>query len=99
MKRTVTGILAATAVALVAGACGDTGYAIYGPEVDPCSGYTSCASCTPVVGCGWCFASGATGSCSSDSSTCAVGPASWTWNPSGCTAIATPTLAADAGSD
>jgi len=95
MNRFLTGFTMHASLAAVVIACtGDE--QIYGnPNIDPCSAYTTCGICTPVLGCGWCAAPGDHGACSSDPDTCA--PESWTWNPSGCAGPAEPGLAPDAG--
>lgn len=82
MNRFFAGTLVASAVALAVGACGDNsndGYA-----VADCSAYTTCGTCTPVMGCGWCFnASG--GVCTTDPNECAnASEFTWTWDPTGC---------------
>jgi hypothetical protein len=49
-----------------------------------CAAYTTCGSCTPIQGCGWCSV-GAAGWCVSDPDQCAGAPAfEWTWVQSGC---------------
>jgi len=106
MKKRVPAILAACAGALVVSACGDHDHDRYRPPaVDPCSSYSSCGTCTPVLGCGWCFVSSGssldvTGECSS--TPCSPGYAGatgWTWDPSGCLVVAQPTVGSDAGAD
>jgi hypothetical protein len=88
MHRTYAAILLATAIALPLGACGDdsSGGYYYG-VADPygCQQFTTCGSCTPVLGCGWCF-HGTSGVCTSDPDQCAqvVSEFTWTWDPSGC---------------
>jgi hypothetical protein len=89
MHRTYAAILLATAIALPLGACGDDssgGYS-YAYAGDPygCSQYSTCGSCTPVAGCGWCF-HGTSGVCTSDPDQCAqvTSEFTWTWDPSGC---------------
>jgi hypothetical protein len=94
MKRFLGTALLASAVAIALGACGDdstdVGYA-YGAgssgSTTNCSAYTTCGSCTPVTGCGWCFNTGG-GACATDPDSC--GDASeftWTWEPSGCPGV------------
>jgi hypothetical protein len=56
-----------------------------------CGQYTSCGSCTPVLGCGWCSFEGG-GACLSDPDACGASAFSWTWEPSGCG-----TLSSDGG--
>jgi hypothetical protein len=81
---------AAFASALLVGACngGDdssaTSYGGYGAYGDGCHAFSSCTTCTPVNGCGWCFNSDGTGMCTASPDECATPVFSWTWNPSGC---------------
>jgi hypothetical protein len=92
--RFLPATLLGLAIAVAVGACGDdssnVGYA-YGAGgssyASTCSQYTTCGSCTPVAGCGWCFDLGG-GSCATDPDSC--GDASeftWTWEPSGCPGV------------
>jgi hypothetical protein len=94
MTRFLAATLLASVVAVALAACGDdnsdVGYAYGagggGPAVD-CTAYTTCGSCTPVAGCGWCFNAGG-GTCATDPDSC--GDASeftWTWEPSGCPSV------------
>ncbi len=79
---------AAAAAALIAiplGACSsDGGQGANPPAVTDCAQFTSCAACTPVIGCGWCYDSDGTGACAPGPNGCATPSFSWTWNPSGC---------------
>jgi hypothetical protein len=53
---------------------------------DPCQQFTSCGTCTPVLGCGWCW-SGSKGTCVSEPNECANAPTfEWTWESAGCPA-------------
>ena len=99
MSRHFLGALAAGAFAVVVGACGEDAQSSAGggAAFDLCGSYASCAACTPVGGCGWCFSSGPHGACSSDPDTCAQGPTRWTWNPSGCLELAHPSVVEEAG--
>jgi hypothetical protein len=91
-----------SAIAVTLSACGqdgsDAAYANGGPYYPTmCSAYTTCGSCTPVIGCGWCFG-GATGSCAPDPDSC--GDASeftWTWNANGCPDVDASVVPLDAG--
>ncbi len=85
--------MAGLAVAAAVAACGDSGSSASsgagvagGGYAGLCSQYTTCGSCTPVVGCGWCFnATG--GTCAAGPDECAFGSSvefTWTWDPSGC---------------
>jgi hypothetical protein len=105
MNRFLAAALLASTVAVSLGACGDdssdVGYA-YGAGSSSsggstCSAYTTCGSCTPVDGCGWCFTATG-GTCATDPDSC--GDASeftWTWEPSGCPGIDASVVPLDAG--
>jgi hypothetical protein len=51
---------------------------------DPCAGYTSCDTCTPIVGCGWCERSDGTTACLSGPQLCSTYEFRWTWEPAAC---------------
>ena len=75
--------------ALLLGACeGDNSTssgATYGYSYYACYQYTSCAACTPVLGCGWCDKADGTGMCADDPNDCAAASTfRWTWEPTGC---------------
>jgi len=73
----------------------DDGYAPgqYEQRRSPCEQLTSCATCTPVLGCGWCQA-GDKGLCAEDPNACARAASfSWTWE------LATCPAELDAGAD
>jgi hypothetical protein len=54
-------------------------------RADPgCSAYATCDTCTPVMGCGWCFQSDGTGACTTGADRCAGQEFAWTWEPAGC---------------
>jgi hypothetical protein len=100
MNRFLSATLLASAVAVSLSACGDDtsspGYA-YGGGGGGCSAYTTCGSCTPVVGCGWCF-SGASGACAPDPDRCtSASEFTWTWDPSGCPDVEAGVVPLDAG--
>ncbi len=72
-------------------ACDDGRWGYYGYGYGPnrpyiCSQYSSCGSCTPTRGCGWCSFKGG-GVCASDPDECGVNQFTWTWDPSGCGAV------------
>ena len=53
-----------------------------------CERFTSCATCTPVLGCGWCQV-GTKGRCTSDPDRCARAQSfTWTWELAFCPAEA-----------
>jgi hypothetical protein len=88
MSRSIAGLVVAAAVAATLGACdsssGDSGYAA--SAVD-CTQYTTCGTCTPVAGCGWCF-NATSGACATDPDQCAyVSEFTWTWDPQGCPGV------------
>jgi len=95
MKNFIVALAAASFGALTAGACGgdDSYYSPGGGYVPPaaCAQLTTCGTCTPVIGCGWCYDSDGTGLCAADPDECPTPSFSWTWNESGCR------VAADAG--
>jgi hypothetical protein len=86
MRRVLTGLLLASAIVCVLGACEDESYSSWGGRWRsvPCRSYSSCDTCTPVLGCGWCTAPNGSGVCSPDPDDCPTQEFSWTWNPSGC---------------
>jgi hypothetical protein len=83
----------AAALAAILGACdgGDgsppsSSASAGGGPVAACEQYTTCGSCTPQNGCGWCF-NAAGGYCVTDPDQCAFSSNNeftWTWNASGC---------------
>src|SRR5215472_2271003 len=89
MNRWLGASILASVVAVSLAACSDNssgGYyatPAYGGG-GYCSQYTSCGTCTPVQGCGWCFTR-TTGMCAGHPDDCASLPEfTWAWNPSGC---------------
>jgi hypothetical protein len=104
MKRTYAAVILATAVALPLGACGgdDSGGGYYyggsgSGGAAGCGQYTTCGTCTPVVGCGWCFNSTG-GVCTTDPNECAqvTSEFTWTWDPPGCPDVDASVAPADA---
>jgi hypothetical protein len=89
MQRTYAAILLASAIALPLGACGDDssggGGSYAGGDPYECQQFSTCGTCTPEPGCGWCF-HGTSGVCTSDPDLCAqvTSEFTWTWDPSGC---------------
>jgi len=69
----------------------------YAPYRDPCGQFTSCDTCTPVLGCGWC-SMGSKGACVDQPNACA-GAANfyWTWELDGCPAAGAGDGGPDAG--
>lgn len=56
-----------------------------GSGYDPgCAAYTTCDTCTPVLGCGWCFLGDGTGACTTGADRCPGQEFAWTWEPAGC---------------
>ena len=94
MKRLAVGTLVGAILSSVGG-CGPAddssySYGSYGGSYGSpdCSQYTSCAACTPLVGCGWCAYPDGTGTCASGPDNCTT---EWIWEPNFCSA------ASDAG--
>ena len=87
MNRSLTGALAATALAVTLAvtlpSC-DAGLGGYVTSTANCSDYLSCETCTPVVGCGWCTGPRGSGVCASDPDYCPTQEFSWTWDVNGC---------------
>jgi hypothetical protein len=107
MNRSLVAAFLASAVAVSLGACSDdsgssgfyvSGASGTGGSATTCSAYTTCGTCTPVDGCGWCF-SGSTGACTSDPDDCPLDASefTWTWNQSGCPGADASVVLLDAG--
>lgn len=106
MRRILAAWFLASAVAVSVAACGDDSSE---PQPYPsvsgggggggCGQYTTCGSCTPVSGCGWCF-NAAFGLCTTDPDSCANNPDisefTWTWDPTGCPGVDTSVVPVDA---
>jgi hypothetical protein len=93
MKRLISWLacgLAVGVVAVAAAACDDRSGdyppgAYGGGGAYGCGQYSTCGSCTPVNGCGWCQTPTGEGLCTADPDNCANVPEfSWTWDPQGC---------------
>jgi hypothetical protein len=89
--------------ALTVGGCiADDGSGSNGTNTaDPygCQRHTTCGSCTPVLGCGWCTIADK-GLCVADPDQCAAAPAfQWTWELSGCPPVPDGSTAADTAAD
>jgi|SRR5580704_137142 hypothetical protein len=103
MTRYLATALLSSLIAVTLGACGNNDGGAYsggggGGYTAMCSAYTTCGSCTPVDGCGWCF-SGASGACAPDPDSCTSATEfTWTWDPSGCPDVAV-VVPQDAGQD
>jgi len=95
MKGLATAVLACS-IALATAACDTSGddYPQVPEGVTACSAFSSCETCTPVNGCGWCFNSDGTANCASGPGDCTTTTFAWAWDPSGC-----PTADAGAGPD
>lgn len=59
-----------------------------------CAAQTSCGSCTPILGCGWCQYEDGTGSCATGPDACRDLSFRWNWETVDCPAATTPS---DAG--
>lgn len=84
-KMLAAGIALAVAVSL--GACDDgwqgPPYYSYPYQRVLCEQFTTCESCTPVLGCGWCSSSAGSG-CVRDPDRCGTESFNFTWNIEGC---------------
>jgi Plexin repeat len=94
MKRQLKQQLLWLAVCVAAAGCldpngdGNVSYDRSGPRgvEQRCGQYTSCGTCTPVLGCGWC-STGDKGLCAAQPNDCAAAMSfDWTWETSGCPA-------------
>lgn len=82
MRRLMS--LLALLVAVPACVDSDNPSVVYVPA--GCQQYTSCQTCTPVLGCGWC-SMGTKGICVSQPNACAsVASFTWTWELAYCPA-------------
>jgi hypothetical protein len=90
-------LVALGGAALLASACDDGGDRHgrhhHHQESASCSAESTCGTCTPVVGCGWCFTPDG-GACVSGPDECPTDATGWTWDPPGCDGDA-----GDAGED
>lgn len=91
MKRAIVLTAVLGAIGLVALACDDDHYGRR-RHGSSCGSKTSCGTCTPVIGCGWCAnaANGGpndgTGTCVSDPDECEA-PSRFNWEPEECPAV------------
>lgn len=102
--RTLAAALLVLFVAVPVAACGsddnsgDVEYA--GPSSGgggDCSAYTTCGTCTPVDGCGWCF-NATSGQCTTDPDSCSsTTEFTWTWDSTGCPDVDASVVPLDAG--
>jgi hypothetical protein len=81
----VFSVLGACAViAFAAAACDDGHHGFRGgldrENLDACNQFTTCDTCTPQNGCGWCF-DGTNSFCGSDANQCS---SEWTWETNFC---------------
>ena len=88
MRRSLAATFAALAIGVLAGACDDGGYRHHGAftrENPHCGQYATCGTCTPTLGCGWCFTGTSGGLCVEDPGDCpSATTTNWTWDPPGC---------------
>jgi hypothetical protein len=101
MIRFIGAFVLAAGVAVAVGACDDSssgdGYAYGGGGGSQCSTYTTCDTCTPANGCGWCF-NRAGGMCASDPDQCSsASEFTWTWDQTGCPDLDASVSPLDAG--
>ncbi len=101
MRRVWFGALIASAIGVVVAACDGGGDWVYygGGGYANCSLYTSCDTCTPVAGCGWCGLPGGSGVCTTDPDYCPTQEFSWTWEPKGCRVAADASIVEAGGED
>jgi hypothetical protein len=99
MRRLSAETLFCTVTVLLA-ACGSRHADTRHSSDDGCHQFASCATCTPVVGCGWCYQSDGTGLCAAGPDECATSSFDWTWEATGCrvTSDAAVAPSSDAGS-
>jgi hypothetical protein len=91
LRRAISLLAAGAGIAVLATACdwsgdrgiGRSGYGYAGGGQVDCREATTCGTCTPQAGCGWCT-SGAAGLCVSDPNDCPGTAFDFTWDPSGC---------------
>lgn len=91
MKRVVVAGCTGLFVVALLGACDDGGERHrhrhrHAHPNHTCTIQSSCGTCTPVLGCGWCFTSGG-GVCVSDPDVCPKGSLGFTWEPPGCSNV------------
>ena len=91
MRRAMGIVWAAGAASILFSACEGGGYYDdrYGTGAyGYCQQATSCSTCTPILGCGWCSYGDGKGVCLSEPNACRVKQFTWTWEPTGCAALA-----------
>lgn len=100
MNRWLGASILASVVAIALAACSDSSGAYYAVPASGgasyCSQFTSCGTCTPVQGCGWCFTRSG-GMCASGPDQCGTLEFTWTWDPPGCPGADASVAPADAG--
>jgi hypothetical protein len=88
MKRTAGALGLFGIVAMVVGACSTQSDPVFVDTrgaIEGCHAYDSCSTCTPILGCGWCFLPDGSGRCVREPDECPSTTAfAWTWDPSGC---------------
>jgi hypothetical protein len=101
MSRRIAVVLASVAstFVLTTSACDDDQDARHERLGGSCHEQTTCGACTPIVGCGWCFASPGRGAgfCADGPDDCPPDATGWTWDPPGCTGEADGGALGDAG--
>jgi hypothetical protein len=91
---------AAVLLGACAFACSDTGSSATSfsgaSGASYCGSYTTCSTCTPVPGCGWCF-NHVRGTCAASPDECAGASSfAWTWDLIGCPSVDASVSAIDA---
>ncbi|HSY21955.1 MAG TPA: hypothetical protein VK841_07570 [Polyangiaceae bacterium] len=99
MKRFLSSVLFASAVTAIAVACDSSPTASFssGRALPSCSEFGVCETCALQPGCGWCYFSDGTGSCSTGPEQCqSASEGTWTWYTNGCRTAAQPTVGPEA---
>jgi hypothetical protein len=101
MKRIAGGVAVLSLLAVLAGACDDSGGGVaYVPASSggyggySCSAYVDCGSCAAAPGCGWCQDADGRGLCGWGPDACPSSTFTWTWEASGCRTSADASVAA-----
>lgn len=78
----------------------DGGYYYRGGRLGRCEAATTCQTCTPLYGCGWCSFPNGDGACVDDPDYCAGAKAfSWTWEADGCRSYAEAGVGGEGGAE
>jgi hypothetical protein len=84
MTRFLGAALLSSTIAISLAACSGDDSSSAGSYGDACNQFTTCGTCTPQNGCGWCF-DAVSGLCAATPDECTnVSEFTWTWDPTGC---------------